>query len=384
MEQMVELVKSKFPKTSQSRRSSGSVHSPTGIISSSEFLFLGGHSQSLSPAEKRRQCNRETQAAFRRRREEHQRQMIESKTQDLEAHIKELLAADRYWTGELHENLAFLVTSGSQVMPPAVAEYVSTLSIWNLFNNHETLAQADFNSKTISSGYSDPTPGLMSMRNLDCIRDRRMRFESKLYHLREHCLREGYDLQAFDAAFNIDEETIKCLPDCFDESNALQPEREEQTSISMLEAHAAQSWTNTRDRVNGWLLQSLESSETLKTLHKSLIGEVNMKDDEWARTVLKYWSLDEAATAAESTPCPSTEGAVGSHGGRHSARVSFTRAVEGRKRSRPPSLNPGDSGSGHVPKRPRALTPPSLQGVEDATTMAGFVDATCNNYYPIK
>jgi hypothetical protein len=61
------------------------------------------------------------------------------------------------------------------------------------------------------------------------------------------------------------------------------------------------NWTNTRDRINGWLLHSLRATDTAAALHMSMLGDAgkDLDEEKWARLVLKYWYLDEAATGLD-------------------------------------------------------------------------------------
>jgi hypothetical protein len=84
------------------------------------------------------------------------------------------------------------------------------------------------------------------------------------------------------------------------------------------------------DRINMWLLNNLEASSKEKKLHRSFLPKATALDEEqWARMVLKYWLLDEAATNPE-VQRSSSNGAVDSDGRCHSERVQFeTRARSG-------------------------------------------------------
>ncbi|KAL8681923.1 MAG: hypothetical protein Q9186_002009 [Xanthomendoza sp. 1 TL-2023] len=58
-------------------------------------------------------------------------------------------------------------------------------------------------------------------------------------------------------------------------------------------------WTDTRDRINRWILHSLRADEAQARLHRSMLAEPDIGDETWARLVLKYCNLDEAATGTE-------------------------------------------------------------------------------------
>lgn len=80
---------------------------------------------------------------------------------------------------------------------------------------------------------------------------------------------------------------------------------------------------NKQDRINMWLLRNIQESSEEKTLHRSFLTKAeNLDEKKWARLVLKYWWLDDAAVVPENEPL-STHGAVDSAGRCHSVRVIF-------------------------------------------------------------
>jgi len=72
------------------------------------------------------------------------------------------------------------------------------------------------------------------------------------------------------------------------------------------------------DSINMWLLSNLQaSSEEKKRRRAFLANSEELNEEQWARLVLKYWLLDEAATCLEDRS-ESTNGAVNSAGLCHS------------------------------------------------------------------
>ena len=71
-------------------------------------------------------------------------------------------------------------------------------------------------------------------------------------------------------------------------------------------------WSTNRDRINRWLLRCLQSDEEQAQLHKSMLAEPLLKDEDWARQVLRHWYIDEAALGHEVQTSLSI-GAVDSH-----------------------------------------------------------------------
>ncbi|KFY95329.1 hypothetical protein V500_02834 [Pseudogymnoascus sp. VKM F-4518 (FW-2643)] len=83
----------------------------------------------------------------------------------------------------------------------------------------------------------------------------------------------------------------------------------------------SQCWVTKTDRINSWLLQNLATLPEEANRHRMFIpdGE-QLGEEQWARLVLKFWPLDEAAPMFELGAC-STNDAVDSAGACHSARV---------------------------------------------------------------
>jgi hypothetical protein len=64
-----------------------------------------------------------------------------------------------------------------------------------------------------------------------------------------------------------------------------------------------------RDWINRWLFQNLQNSPENAALHRSMMAggtAAELDDKSWARTVVKYWCVDEAATGEYEAVLPST------------------------------------------------------------------------------
>ena len=48
-------------------------------------------------------------------------------------------------------------------------------------------------------------------------------------------------------------------------------------------------WSTNRDRINRWLLHCLQSDEEQVQLHKSMLAEPLLKDEDWTTQVLRHW-----------------------------------------------------------------------------------------------
>lgn len=66
-----------------------------------------------------------------------------------------------------------------------------------------------------------------------------------------------------------------------------------------LDAGLLGNWSSTRDRINCWLLHSLRSDDKLAQLHRSMLTEKSLNEKAWARLLLKYWYIDEAAVGTD-------------------------------------------------------------------------------------
>ncbi|MCJ1429012.1 hypothetical protein MMC29_006925 [Sticta canariensis] len=90
------------------------------------------------------------------------------------------------------------------------------------------------------------------------------------------------------------------------------------------------NWKYTRDRINWWLLHMLRFSKTATTLIRSTLGIYDLKkgsENNWIRSVLEQWSVDEAATHHE-WPLMLSDGAVDSRDDPHLMFRSPTPLIE--------------------------------------------------------
>ena len=133
---------------------------------------------------------------------------------------------------------------------------------------------------------------------------------------RKRCILAGHSLQGIDDRIRP--------PDLFNDPNemsgiCLDPQLERATrpiSNEVLErevkCEVLDEWSTNRDRINRWLLHCLQSDEEQAQLHRSMLAEPLLKDEEWARQVLRHWYIDEAALGHEVRTSLSI-GAVDSH-----------------------------------------------------------------------
>lgn len=71
-------------------------------------------------------------------------------------------------------------------------------------------------------------------------------------------------------------------------------------------------WSGKRNRINRWILHCLYSDDAQARLHRSMMGDPSIEDQDWGRQVLDNWYIDDAAMGDELQQSLSV-GAVGSH-----------------------------------------------------------------------
>lgn len=174
----------------------------------------------------------------------------------------------------------------------------------------------DLNFSQVKYEYSESIGGRFRSPNYT------QNLEVEIQEARRTCWENGHNLDEIDRALNsrgphnpVAGISLNAEPSA-EPQNALVaawPENGHRTWIK--------EWSTKQDRVNAWLLQSLEASPDLAQLHQSFCTDGGkLHGEDWARSVLKFWYLDEAAAQGEHGGC-STIGAVDSKGARHSTRI---------------------------------------------------------------
>jgi hypothetical protein len=151
---------------------------------------------------------------------------------------------------------------------------------------------------------------------------------AQLIEARQVCWNEGLDMADIDKVLNSGYgQDLPPLDDDIEENKD-----DERQDISVLcrrlkRLQAEQSWTTKLDRTNAWLLQNLAADTNAVALHRSYLPDgASLDERQWARLVLKYWLLDEAAAPAGNRS-PSTIGAM-MDGKCHSVKVRLTTPQE--------------------------------------------------------
>jgi hypothetical protein len=207
-----------------------------------------------------------------------------------------------------------LINIVSKYYVPDIAEYLQT---------SETIHRLKFQSEIISTHRDIAFPyyfGTQLGQFQDELGWLIRNLEAGKVHMREAAWERGCSLDLIDALIQGDQK------------NDLRSGR--RAGMEVPSVNEARAWRTQTDRINAWLLQCLQSSEEQADLHRSFLPDgKKIERDKWARMVLKFWPLDEAAIWAGDRVC-STNGAVDSDGAAHSARVflrSDSRSVKQRQ-----------------------------------------------------
>lgn len=211
----------------------------------------------------------------------------------------------------------------TELYPSDVLEYISlirvmksyedkinSLNLLNLGSNHFVRAAAKVHFHLCESDLE------VLKWERTALQERLIALRKVALALRRRCILAGHSLQGIDDRirpqdlFNDPNETLDLC---------LRPQLEEAPrpiSNGVLErevrCEVLDEWSTNRDRINRWLLHCLQSDEEQAQLHKSMLAEPLLKDEDWARQVLRHWYIDEAALGHEVKTSLSV-GAVDSH-----------------------------------------------------------------------
>jgi hypothetical protein len=146
---------------------------------------------------------------------------------------------------------------------------------------------------------------------------------------RDECWDAGHDLDKLNQALKADVPRYEISDIAFLEAGA-EPAVNQQHKgwWDVLRHVGAKNWITKKDRINSWLLQNLAAQPSEALHHRRFLQDQGvdcdkLSEEEWARLVLKSWTLDDAARPEELADC-STNGAVDSDGACHSARVKLS------------------------------------------------------------
>jgi hypothetical protein len=248
-------------------------------------------------------------------------------------HLIEGPDTESYWKAEnVPQPLSSLISIAEDVISPAaVTKYLTYIGVLKLLGLKKKflLAKAEYYHRQERTTNKAPAALRIVHSKLSQIENERETVKVALECSREKCRKKGIDLSIYQRAL---ETTSSNGSLSHRKQDPEQPIQHNHLSLSsILNAFPAQDEIKARDRVNGWLLQNLQASGEQARMHKAMLGRPYIEEKEWARLVLKYWPLDEAAVGEGAIAC-STEGAVNSHGGQNTTRVVFRESERVRKR----------------------------------------------------
>lgn len=145
---------------------------------------------------------------------------------------------------------------------------------------------------------------------------------NKLVACRRELWNSGYDLDGIDQLMHNQPSDIwKEAPDWISSNICPSSEGQQMPWWNVLHHTISKRWVTKKDRINSWLLQNLATLPGEPNRHRALLPNSDgLSEEQWARVVLKFWPLDEAAPKFEHSSC-STNGAVDSAGACHSVKV---------------------------------------------------------------
>jgi hypothetical protein len=166
--------------------------------------------------------------------------------------------------------------------------------------------------------------------------------EAGLERARLACWKQGFDLDFVGEFIPTQKPNQENKEGCCEQLAIMGSE--------ILHNQGAQTRSTKRGRINCWLLHNLISSPEESTRHRNYLrnGQI-MSDAQWARLVVQFWLIDEAAVGVESRSS-STNGAMGSDEIWHSDKVLIEDFPLRRRRE----LDSGDESSDILEPRKKA------------------------------
>ena len=173
--------------------------------------------------------------------------------------------------------------------PPLVTHYIKIKGLHNLYRTQLALLEPRLGAfDGIGRCYG---MGLMLHSQSLMLKQYQTELQTELESIRLQCVKAGISL------YEIDQVTGP---------QGSQPESSVPAHSDMLEIRKntmedklLDNFSSTRNRINRWLLHSLRSDDKLARLHRSFLPDSILANESWARLVLKYWTLDEAAIGPE-------------------------------------------------------------------------------------
>ena len=188
---------------------------------------------------------------------------------------------------------AALLESSKPLYPAKVASYISKLRLLQTIEQQMSLLSLQVASK----------PEIQ--QHLDNFNKQLKAIKRCLTRLRTQCLKEGHSLHLINEVLTSckihDPDTGLRLPTHNTAARHTDLLALRKRTLKHGIYSTDTSYTK-RDRINRWLFQNLQNSPENAALHRSIMTggtEKDLDEKSWARTVVKYWSIDDAATGEE-------------------------------------------------------------------------------------
>ena len=212
-----------------------------------------------------------------------------------------------------------------EMYPAAVVDYIFTRRQLYLFEGHLALLKVGFGlNQPKQTDESDGRAAYIEPRkhppHLRALEDTLVQLRDDLKNARRRCLQAGHSLYEIDQVLyqTSHHDSSMAGPIWINHSDMFEIRRNTLTS------NLLGQWTTTRDRINGWLLHSLRSDDSLARVHRSMLVEENLDEKVWAKLVVEYWALDEAATGSGLAVASSAEATCSHMGSYHECDDFYT------------------------------------------------------------
>ncbi|KAL9116767.1 MAG: hypothetical protein Q9187_006702 [Circinaria calcarea] len=187
-----------------------------------------------------------------------------------------------------------------EIYPAVVVDYISTRRLMILFDGQLALFKASVGLSQPRGANDLDSTGAFSISGQHlprqkALEDTLMQLRHDLRDARSRCLQAGHSLYEIDQALHhtSHNDSTSAEPSLINHSDMFEIRRK------TMDSPLIGKWTTTRDRINRWLLHSLRSDDSLAKLHRSMLADEDLNEKAWAKLVVKYWELDEAAIGSE-------------------------------------------------------------------------------------
>jgi len=207
----------------------------------------------------------------------------------------------------MYETITEAFNRGSTLLPPHLRSYVVKTRLAETLKQEIRLISLHAKYDLLDT-YIKPLKSILTS------------LEEKIATDRAKCLANGHALYPIDEIMTSctlhDPSTGLLLPkqDTSARHGDILALRRKGMKLATMRFGSGQGWTSKLDQINGWLFNNLQNSSDNAALHRSMLPNGHTMDEKsWARSVVKFWSIDEAAMG-EYYFVSSSRGAVDSWG----------------------------------------------------------------------